>query len=241
MPLVRQDGALSRTRRRTLVTVVISLAVVAITALAGTAQAAPKQDVKPTYDASWNASSLTLTLHNASANTDNGTLSIRGLSGAELFRMPLSYRKEYKQFPIDVRNAGNKVTLIPSKSAARAVPVKPVEVDALRGIAKHQVAAPETRQERDDQALVRFQQQLNTGMTISSLVGTIIGGIAGGALGCAVTAVPLSPIGCVLVGIPVGAAAGAIAGLALGGSGSLIGAAIQYFETINSPFKAPKK
>lgn len=231
---------MSRTRRRTLVTVVISLAAVAITALAGTAQAAPKQDVKPTYDASWNASSLTLTLHNASATTDNGALSLRGPSGTELFRMPLAYRSEYKQFPIDVRQAGNKVTLIPSKNAARAVPVKPVEVDALRGIAKHQVAAPETRQERDDQALARFQQQLNTGMTISSLVGTVVGGIIGGAIGCSIGLIGAG-IGCIIAGIPFGAAAGAIVGLSIGGGGTLIGAAIQYFETINSPFKAPKK
>lgn len=232
---------MSRKYTRTLVAVAISLATVVITALAGTAQAAPKQFGPATYDATWNQSSLTLTLHNASASTENGSLTIRDFAGAEVFRMPLAYRMEDRQFPIDARQAGNKVTLIPSRNNARSVQVNPTEVNRLRGIAKHQVAAPETRQERDDQALVRFQQQLNTGMTISSLVGTIIGGIAGGALGCAVTAVALTPIGCVLVGIPVGAAAGAIAGLALGGSGTLIGAAIQYFETINSPFKAPKK
>ncbi len=232
---------MSRTRTRTLVAVVISLATVAITALAGTAQAAPKPGGAPTYDASWNASSLTLALHNASASTENGVLSIRNLSGAELFRMPLTYRKEYLQFPIDAHKAGNRVTLIPSRDAARSVPVNPVEVEQVRGIARHQVAAPQTRQERDDQALVRFQQQLNAGMTVSSLVGTVIGGIIGGALGCALTSVTLTPIACVVLGIPIGAAAGGIVGLSLGGSGTLIGAAIQYFQTINSPFKAPRK
>ena len=231
---------MSRKYTRTLVAVAISLATVVITALAGTAQAAPKQFGPATYDATWNQSSLTLTLHNASASTENGSLTIRDFAGAEVFRMPLAYRMEDRQFPIDARQAGNKVTLIPSRNNARSVQVNPTEVNRLRGIAKHQVAAPETRQERDDQALIRFQQQLNTGMTISSLVGTVVGGIIGGAIGCSIGLIGAG-IGCIIAGIPFGAAAGAIVGLSIGGGGTLIGAAIQYFETINSPFKAPKK
>lgn len=239
MHLDPQGEAIPRSRMRTMVLAVISLAAVAITAFAGVAQAAPKQPATPTYDASWNASSLTLALHNAKASTDNGTLTIRDFSGKELFRMPLAYRLEDRQFPIDARQAGNKVTLTPSRDAARSVKVDAAEVEQLRGIARHQVAAPETRQERDDQALARFHQQLQTGMTVSSLIGTVVGGIVGGVLGCA-GGLAFLGIGCV-VAIPFGTAAGAVAGLALGGGGTLIGAAIQYFNTINSPFKAPKK
>lgn len=225
---------------RTMVLAVISLAAVAITAFSGVAQAAPKQPATPTYDASWNASSLTLALHNAKASTENGTLTIRDFSGKELFRMPLAYRLEDRQFPIDARQAGNKVTLIPSRDAARSVKVDAAEVEQLRGIARHQVAAPETRQERDDQALARFQQQLQTGMTVSSLVGTIVGAILGGLIGCLAGAVAGFGIGC-LVGVAPLAAAGGMVGLVFGGGGTLIGAAIHYFNTINSPFKAPKK
>ncbi len=224
---------------RTMVLAVISLAAVAITAFSGVAQAAPKQPATPTYDASWNASSLTLALHNAKASTENGTLTIRDFSGKELFRMPLAYRLEDRQFPIDARQAGNKVTLIPSRDAARSVKVDAAEVEQLRGIARHQVAAPETRQERDDQALARFHQQLQTGMTVSSLIGTVVGGIIGGIVGCAL-GVPAAGIGC-LAAIPLGTAAGALIGLTLGGGGTLIGAAIHYFQTINSPFVPPKK
>ncbi|MGP3706835.1 glycine zipper family protein [Gordonia paraffinivorans] len=240
MILDQQDGAWARTRTRTLVTVVFSLAAVAITALAGIAQAAPRpQSAAPTYDASWNASSLTLNLHNASATTDNGKLTIRDNSGKTLFQMPLLYRSEYLQFPIDVQNSGSRVTLIPSKNVARAVPVDPVEAENLRAIARHQVAAPETRQERDDQALERFNSQLRTGITVSSLIGTVVGGIIGGIVGCAL-GVPVAGIGC-LAAIPLGTAAGALIGLTLGGGGTLIGAAIHYFQTINSPFVPPKK
>ncbi|WP_168700024.1 glycine zipper family protein [Gordonia paraffinivorans] len=239
MHLDPQGEAIPRSRMRTMVLAVISLAAVAITAFSGVAQAAPKQPATPTYDASWNASSLTLALHNAKASTDNGTLTIRDFSGKELFRMPLAYRLEDRQFPIDARQAGNKVTLIPSRDAARSVKVDAAEVEQLRGIARHQVAAPETRQERDDQALARLQQQVQTGMTISSLVGTIIGAILGGVIGC-VAGIVAAVVGC-LVGVAPAAAVGGMVGLIFGGGGTLIGAAIQYFNTINSPFKAPKK
>ncbi|QMU21187.1 glycine zipper family protein [Gordonia rubripertincta] len=239
MSTERQDGALSRKSTRTLVAVAISLATVVITAFAGTAHAAPKQAGPATYDATWNQSSLTLTLHNASASTDNGSLTIRGLNGAELFHMPLAYRMEDRQFPIDARQAGNKVTLIPSRNIARSVAVNPSEVEKLRDSARHQVAAPETRQERDDQALVRFQQQLNAGTTVSSLVGTIIGAIVGGFIGC-IVGITAAVVGC-LVGVAPAAAVGGLVGLVIGGGGTLIGAGIHYFQTINSPFKAPRK
>ncbi|WP_279104359.1 glycine zipper family protein [Gordonia paraffinivorans] len=239
MHLDPQGETIPRSRMRTMVLAVISLAAVAITAFSGVAQAAPKQPATPTYDASWNASSLTLALHNAKASTENGTLTIRDFSGKELFRMPLAYRLEDRQFPIDARQAGNKVTLIPSRDAARSVKVDAAEVEQLRGIARHQVAAPETRQERDDQALARFHQQLQTGMTVSSLVGTILGAIVGGIIGC-VAGIVAAVVGC-LVGVAPAAAVGGIVGLIFGGGGTLIGAAIQYFNTINSPFKAPKK
>ncbi|WP_168703320.1 glycine zipper family protein [Gordonia paraffinivorans] len=239
MHLDPQGEAIPRSRMRTMVLAVISLAAVAITAFSGVAQAAPKQPATPTYDASWNASSLTLALHNAKASTENGTLTIRDFSGKELFRMPLAYRLEDRQFPIDARQAGNKVTLTPSRDAARSVKVDAAEVEQLRGIARHQVAAPETRQERDDQALARFQQQLQTGMTVSSLVGTILGAIVGGIIGC-VAGIAAAVVGC-LVGVAPAAAVGGMVGLVFGGGGTLITAAIQYFNTINSPFKAPKK
>ncbi|MBN0974068.1 MULTISPECIES: glycine zipper family protein [unclassified Gordonia (in: high G+C Gram-positive bacteria)] len=236
----RQHATSPRTRAQVFIIATISLVTAAITAFAGSAQAAPKQAPNATYDASWNADSLTLNVHNASVSTSGGALSIRDLAGTELFRMPLNYRKEYNQFPIDARQADNSVTLVPSRDLARATPVAATEVNRLRGIARHQVAAPQTKQERDDQALERLYSQVRTGMTISSLVGTILGGIVGGVLGCALTSVTLTPIGCIIVGIPVGAAAGGIVGLALGGGGTLIGAGIQYFQTINSPFRPPR-
>ncbi|WGJ84917.1 MULTISPECIES: glycine zipper family protein [unclassified Gordonia (in: high G+C Gram-positive bacteria)] len=219
---------------------ILCLVTAVVTVFAATAEAAPQRAAAPTYDASWNASALTLTVHNASVSTENGNLTIRDTAGAELFRMPLMYRSEYRQFPIDTRTTGNKVTLIPSREVARSTALNPTAVDQLRGVARHNVAAPQTRQERDDQALDRFRSQLSAGTSIGTLVGTVVGGIIGGALGCFTGALAGFGIGCPIA-IPFGTAAGALAGLALAGGGTLIGAGIHYFQTINSPFTPPRR
>ncbi|PKZ66176.1 glycine zipper family protein [Gordonia terrae] len=225
--------------RKKRLSAILVLVTAVVTAFAATAEAAPQRAPAATYDASWNASALTLTVHNASVSTDNGNLTIRDIAGAELFRMPLTYRNEFRQFPIDTRTAGNKVTLIPSRDAARSSALNPTEVEKLRGVARHNVAAPQTRQERDDQALERFQSQLRTGISVGTLVGTVVGGIVGGVIGCVIGLVAVV-VGC-LVGVAPAAAIGGIAGLALGGGGTLIGAGIHYFETINSPFTPPRR
>ncbi|MYR08374.1 glycine zipper family protein [Gordonia sp. SID5947] len=233
----RRTGASRRhTRLHLTLLASISLATALITAFAGSVQAAPAKPAPTTYDVAVRAGSFSLTVHNGSISTNSGALVIRNSAGAEKFRMPLAYRKEYQQFPIDARTVGNTATLIPSRNVARSTPVNPVEVEALRVIAANQVDAPQTKKERDDQALARFNQELSAGLTISSLVGTVLGAIVGGVLGCAGGIA----VGC-LPFIPLGASIGGIVGLALGGGGSLIGAAIQYFNTINSPFVPPKK
>ncbi|MGC5257362.1 glycine zipper family protein [Gordonia sp. DT218] len=219
----------------------ISLATALITAFAGSVQAAPAHAAPTTYDVAVGAGSFSLTVHNGSISTNSGALVIRNSAGAEKFRMPLAYRKEYQQFPIDARTVGNTATLIPSRNVARSTPVNPIEVEALRTVAATQVAdAPRTKRERDDQALARFNQMAAAGMTISSIVGVAIGAVVGGLVGCSL-GLFAAGIGCILGGIQLGAGLGSIAGLILGGGGSVITAAVQYFNTINSPFVPPKK
>lgn len=225
--------------RRKRFSAILCLVTAVVTVFAATAEAAPQRASAATYDASWNASALTLTVHNASVSTENGNLTIRDTAGAELFRMPLMYRSEYRQFPIDTRTTGNKVTLIPSREVARSTALNPTAVDQLRGAARHSVAAPQTRQERDDQALDRFRSQLATGTSIGTLVGTIVGAIVGGVIGC-VIGLAAAVVGC-LVGVAPAAAIGGLAGLSLVGGGTLIGAGIHYFQTINSPFTPPRR
>ncbi|MCF3939752.1 glycine zipper family protein [Gordonia tangerina] len=228
-------------RRHLRLLTAFSFVTVAITAFAGVAQAAPTQPAPTTYDIHTTATSFSITVHNGSISTNNGVLAIRNNAGATAFQMPLNYRKEYLQFPIDARTSGNSATLIPSRDVARAVPVNPAEVERLRvEAAKQQKAAgPQTKQERDDEALARFNQELSAGLSISSLVGTVLGAIVGGVIGC-LTGLIAAIVGC-LPAIPLGASLGGIVGLSLGGGGSLIYSAINYFNTINSPFVPPKK
>ncbi|MGC4961494.1 glycine zipper family protein [Gordonia sp. DT101] len=236
----RRTGATRRhTRLHLTVLATISLATALITAFAGSVQAAPAHAAPTTYDVAVGAGSFSLTVHNGSISTNSGALVIRNSAGAEKFRMPLAYRKEYQQFPIDARTVGNTATLIPSRNVARSTPVNPVEVEALRVAAANQVDAPRTKQERDDQALARFNQMASAGLTISSLVGIVLGAVVGGILGC-IPGLALAGVGCI-PGFLTGASIGSVAGLILGGGGSVIGAGIQYFNTINSPFVPPRR
>ncbi|GAA3701816.1 glycine zipper family protein [Gordonia hankookensis] len=236
----RTDAPRRHTRPHLTLLATISLATALITAFAGSVQAAPANAAPTTYDVSVGAGSFSLTVHNGSISTNSGALVIRNSAGAEKFRMPLAYRKEYQQFPIDARNVGNTATLIPSRNVARSTPVNPIEVEGLRTLAAAQKAdAPQTKQERDDQALARFNQMASAGLTISSLVGLVLGAVVGGVIGC-LTGLIAAIVGC-LPAIPLGASLGSIAGLSIGGGGSVIGAAIQYFNTINSPFVPPRR
>jgi hypothetical protein len=223
----------SRLRLRILT--VIALATAGITAFSGVAQAAPKQDAPTTLDITPSASAVSFTVHNGTITTTNGVLSIRNAAGAEKFRMPLSYGLEYRQFPIGARTAGNTATLIPSRDVARSTQLNPTQVEPIRVAAAKQSDAPKTKRERDDQALARFNQELSAGMSISSIVGTALGAIVGGVAGC-ILGLPLAGLGC-LPGIPLGASLGGVAGLVLGGGGSLVYSAINYFNTINAPFR----
>lgn len=234
----------TQTRAQLRFATIISLVTVSITAFAGLAHAAPAPTGPVKFTVSSTSTAMSIAVDHGSISTDRGTLTIRNLAHAVVFSMPLAYRSEYRQFPIDAHTSGATATLIPSRDLQRSTAVDRAEVDRLRvTVAKRaapkpapqksapQIVGPQTRQQRDDEALGRFNQQLGTGMTISSIVGTALGAIVGGVLGCFVTVA----LGCV-PGFLTGASVGSVAGLILGGGGSLIGAAVQYFQTINSPF-----
>lgn len=218
---------------------VLALLTAVTTAFAATASASPARSADVGYTLSTTAASVDLILKNGSAAVLPGALAIRNDAGKEILRMPLSYRMEYREFPIDAHVAGQRISLIPSKNPARARAVPPIQVDPVRLAAMNAAGGPTTKQQRDDQALARFNQQLAAGMTISSLVGLAVGAVVGGVAGC-VLGLVAGPFGCFVAGVPIGAGLGSIAGTIVGGGGSAIAAAVQYFQTINSPFVPPK-
>ncbi|MDL9938595.1 glycine zipper family protein [Gordonia sp. ABSL1-1] len=206
----------------------------ALSFFATTATAAPRSAPNVGYTLSTTATTVDITVRDGSVGVANGIASIRNLAGREVFRLPLTYRMETHQFPIDARTVGKTLTLTPSKNLARSTPVNPIEVEAVRVAARTQVDAPTTRQERDDAALGRLLQTISAGMTISSLVGLALGAVAGGVIGCAL-GLSIGGFGC-LPAIPFGASIGSIIGTILGGGGTVVLAGIQYLQTITSPF-----
>lgn len=222
---------------------ILSLAMAAITAFAGAAQAGPQAKTAPVkYTMSTTKDSLKLAVGDGTIGLSDGKVVMKDNKGSEVWSMPLAYSMNNRQFPIDgKKTAANTVVLTPSKDAKRSTPVDAKQVSSARKEAAKSVAGQaKTKAQRDREALDTLNSQVQTGMTIGTLVGTGIGAVVGGAIGCALGAT-LAIFGCFFVGLPIGATVGGIAGTVVAGGGTLIGAGIQYFNTINAPFKAPKK
>ncbi|GAA1482734.1 hypothetical protein GCM10009624_31740 [Gordonia sinesedis] len=232
-----RDTSASRRSPRFRILTVLAFVVASATAFAGVAQAAPTPTTQPVkYTVSNTKDTVKIAVGNGSIGVDDGFVVIKNKANAELWKMPLSYNMENRQFPIDAKQADNAVTLTPSKNLKRSTLIDGAKVEVAR---KAAAKGPQTKQERDDKALARFNEQLRAGMTISTIVGTAIGAVVGGIAGC-VLGLPAGPFGCIFVGLPLGATVGGIAGTVFGGGGTLIVAGIQYLQTINSPFKPPK-
>lgn len=196
------------------------------------------------YTLTTTATSVDLSINNGRIEKRADVVSIKDASGITVLSIPLRYRLEYREYPIIAEVSPHKVSLIPSRDVSKSRAVDPASVDAARKSAARSENSttsrgPQTRQERDDAALARFNQQLAAGMTVSTLIGTAIGAVVGAIAGC-ILGLPLAGLGC-LPGIPLGATLGGLAGTILGGGGVLIVAAIQYFQTINAPFTPPRE
>ncbi|WP_068274992.1 hypothetical protein [Aldersonia kunmingensis] len=180
-------------------------------------------------------------------STDAGTLAVadgqfqvKAADGRVVAGVPLELRLDDVSLPINAKIEGNTATLTPDVLKAQYKPV------AL----PFQESAPwKTPYDREVSAWTRFTQTISTGAAIGVIVGAVgaaaIGCVAGGALGATggfaflvAGAVPGAAIGC-LAGAATFAPIGTLIGsIAIAGPVA-IGAAIQYFTTINEPFKAP--
>ncbi|MET9201187.1 glycine zipper family protein [Gordonia sp. NPDC003585] len=216
-----------------MVSLVLIAAVFAQWAATGTRAAAAPRGVGVVV--TMHASSVTFALENGSAQVRAGRLTILNRTGTDIGQVPLSYRLENRQFPIAVRVVGRTVTLIPVRDVARSTVLNPRDVARVRGVAGSKPNRHLTRQERDDQALARFNQQLAAGMSISALVGLTVGAIVGGTVGCLLGLVA-AVVGC-LVAVAPAAGVGSVVGTILGGGGTAVIAGFHYFQTITSPFR----
>jgi hypothetical protein len=181
--------------------------------------------------------------------TDSGTMvveddvfEIKAADGTVLAGTPLKFRLDDFELPIAAEISGNTATLTPILDPARAV-YRPVALP-------YEESAPwKTPYDREVAAFTRLKDTIATGASVGTLVGglggaglgCVLGGIAGATVAAATIVglfgpfIPAAVIGC-LGGIVAVGALGTVAGQLVVTAPVAIGALIQYFTTINSPF-----
>ncbi|WP_207837491.1 hypothetical protein [Williamsia soli] len=197
--------------------------------VAGLVTAAPANAAPPSADIGYTADvvgdHVVFETDLGSLRTSGNQFEIVDAAGNVAASIPLLYNLEDQQFPIIADITGNTATLTPVRDAASAT-----KVDVSDSIRKQVADGPRTREERDLQAL----QTLGTYVSVAVTVGGLIGTIIGAGIGCVVS-LPLC-----LPGLVTGAGIGGVVGTIVAGGPTLVGAAIQYFNTISSPFVPPK-
>ncbi|MFE7722322.1 hypothetical protein ACFU44_25120 [Nocardia rhizosphaerihabitans] len=229
--------------------VVAALLTMATGVAAGTAVAAPApQAAAPiNFTAEEVDGKSVISTDAGSLVVEEGAFKVNAADGTTVAATPLSFRLDDFELPIAAEIAGNTATLTPQLDPAKAV-YKPVALP-------FEDKAPfKSEYDREVAAWSRLTSTISTG----AAVGTLVGGLTGGAVGCVLggivgaTVASATIIGLFGPFLPA-AAVGCIGGiLAIGALGTLagqifitapvaIGAAIQYFTTINAPFTAPAK
>ncbi|MEU8895050.1 hypothetical protein [Nocardia sp. NPDC048505] len=221
-----------------------AMLIAALGVTAGTVNAAPAETDAPiNYTIDSTDTQSILSIDQGSIVAEDGALKIKDAAGNLVAGTPLIMKIDEFEFPIAADISGRTATLTPQLDMNKAV-YKPVALP-------FENQAPwKTEYEREQAAWSRMTSTISMGATI----GTLVGGLGGAAVGCVLggaTGAVLSSALTALLGLPAGFLAGCIAGVLLVGAlGTLagqifvtgpvaIGAAIQYFATIGTPFTPP--
>ncbi|MET7769423.1 hypothetical protein [Nocardia sp. NPDC005366] len=225
-----------------------ALLIAALGVTAGAVNAAPAPaDAPVNFTADTVGSSTVIGTDAGSLVAEDGVFKIKAADGTVLAGTPLSFRVDDFEFPIAADIAGHTATLTPQLDMAHAT-YKPVALP-------YEEKAPwKSEYDREQSAFNRMKDTIAMGAT----AGTLVGGLGGAALGCVLGGiagatvasativglfgpfVPAAIIGCI-GGIAAVGALGTVAGQLFVTAPVAIGAAIQYFATINQPFVAPAK
>ncbi|MFJ4650960.1 hypothetical protein ACIP5Y_06755 [Nocardia sp. NPDC088792] len=214
---------------------------------AGTSHAAPQEvsDTPTGVDVTASATdeSAIISTDAGSLTVENGTFKIKSPEGITLAGTELNFRVDDFEFPIAAEISDRTATLTPQFDLAHAV-YKPVALP-------FEDKAPwKNEYDREVSAWTRLTSTISMGATL----GTLVGGLSGAAIGCvagglmlgtaasAVTGIigaifaflPGAAIGC-LVGVAAVGAIGTILGHIFISAPIALGAAIQYFTTVNTP------
>ncbi|MFD0362060.1 hypothetical protein ACFQZZ_11480 [Nocardia sp. GCM10030253] len=225
-----------------------ALLIAAIGVTAGTVNAAPAADEAPVnFTANATDTSTIVSTDAGSMTVEDNVFKIKATNGTVLAGTPLSFRVDDFEFPIAAAISGRTATLTPQLDMDRAV-YKPVALP-------YEEKAPwKSEYDREQAAFNRMKDTIAMGASIGTLVGglggaaagCVLGGIAGATVAAATIVglfgpfLPAAAVGCIGGIIAVGAL-GALAGQIFITAPVAIGAAIQYFTTINQPFAAPAK
>ncbi|MEV0343419.1 hypothetical protein AB0H49_30825 [Nocardia sp. NPDC050713] len=217
---------------------------------AGTGSAAPLDDAAPAainFTANATETSSIVSIDAGSLVVEDNALKIKATDGTVVAGTPLTLRIDDFEFPIAADIADRTATLTPQLSMDNAV-YKPVALP-------FEDKAPwKNEYDREKDAWSRMTSTIGMGASI----GTLVGGLGGGAVGCVLGGIvgatvasativglfgpfiPAAAVGCIGGILAVGAL-GTLAGQIFVTAPVAIGAAIQYFTTINAPFTPPAK
>ncbi|MEU2030424.1 hypothetical protein [Nocardia amamiensis] len=185
--------------------------------------------------------SSVITTDAGSLVVEDQMLKIKAADGSVVAGAPLTFRIDDFEFPITTEISDRTATLTPQFDMAHAT-YKPVALP-------FEDKAPwKTEYDREQAAWSRMTSTIAMGASIGTLVGgiggasvgCILGGIAGATVAAATIVgmfgpfIPAAAVGC-LGGIVAVGALGTVAGQILVTAPVAIGAAIQYFSTVNSP------
>lgn len=228
-------------KARNLVAATVS-AVAVLAAGTGTAGAAPPAAAGAvSYSTTLTGQSLVIRTDSGSLHDDNGKFTIEAPDHSVLAGTELAFRVDDFVFPIEADIHDLTATLTPRLDLAHAV-YRPVALP-------YEDQAPwKNNYDREQAAWNRLSSTIGVGASL----GTIVGGLGGGAVGCVLGGiagatvaaatiaglfgpfVPAAIVGC-LGGIAAVGAIGTVAGLLLVTAPIAILAAVQYFTTINQP------
>ncbi|MFF3574556.1 hypothetical protein ACFYXQ_43090 [Nocardia jiangxiensis] len=222
---------------------------------AGTASAAPASGSVPTQEIHYTAKvadkSVVLSTDSGSLAVRDNQLNILDVHGGEVAAIPLTYRMNNLDHPINAAVTGRTVVLTPNTTPAAATPapdVSPASVVPVDGALKHVAATYPSADKRSSDALGTLVQQLTVGSMLSGMLGTVVGAGIGCIAGLVVGAAATTPVAWLLgVGPIAGCVGGAvlfapiagIGGTLLVGGPIAVGALFQYFQTMNAPIVPP--
>ncbi|PXX69340.1 hypothetical protein DFR70_1021029 [Nocardia tenerifensis] len=226
-----------------------TLLIAALGVSAGTVNAAPAAEAEApiNFTAESTDSQSIISIDSGSLVIEDDALKIKAANGTTVAGTPLKFRLDDFEFPLAADISGRTATITPQLDMNKAV-YKPVALP-------FEDKAPwKSEYDREQAAWSRMTSTISLGASIATLVGGLggaaVGCVLGGALGGVIvggTIVGLfGPfVGGIIAGCLGGAAAmgalGTVAGQIFITAPVAIGAAIQYFTTINQPFNPPAK